>query len=405
MKTMHKSSHTVFPGAARLTLAALGCAFAGAVFAQSSAVVPEHLSKETTVATQDKIEILRLPKADARRVYVTDPDDFAVITHVYTIDGNTGKRLAITDAGKLPNVMIASDGRFFAIANSLWSRIARGKRDDYIEVYDAESHEPTADIDIPEARFLTGVFPWSAALSTDDKEILFHQFSPEPAVGLVDLQTNKFVKMMNMPDCYHIYPAPQRTFYMHCREGNMLKVTYDAAGNATTEPTKIFHKENEYLMNNAAYSPKAGRIVFSTYEGKIFQVDVSSGNAVFPEPFETFTAEERAQDWAPGGWMPVAYHRPSDRIFVLADQRKKWTHKTPSRFVFVHDAKTGKRLSKIELGHEVASIAVSQDAEPQLYALSTGEQTLHIFDVATGKKTASTGGLGFHPTIINVADW
>lgn len=405
MKTMHTSSQTVFPAAARIAVTALGCALAGTVFAQSSAVVPEHLSKETTVATQDKIEILRVPKPDARRVYVTDPDDFAVVTHVYTIDGNTGKRLAITDAGKLPNVMIGNDGgSFFAVANSLWSRVSRGTRDDYIEVFDAESLEPTIDIDIPEARFLTGVFPWSAALSTDNKDILFHQFSPEPAVGLVDLAGKKFVKMMPMPDCYHIYPAPQRTFYMHCREGNMIKVTYDAAGNAKTEPTKIFHKENEYLMNNAAFSPKAGRIVYASYEGKIFQVDVSSGNAEFREPFETFSAEERAQEWAPGGWMPVAYHRSSDRIFVLADQRKKWTHKTPSRFVFVQDAKTGKRLSKIDLGHEVASIAVSQDDQPQLYALSTGEQTLHIFDVATGKKTASTSGLGSHPTIISVAD-
>jgi hypothetical protein len=44
-----------------------------------------------------------------------------------------------------------------AIANTVFSRIARGKRTDYVELLDARTAEPIADIELPNApRFLVG---------------------------------------------------------------------------------------------------------------------------------------------------------------------------------------------------------------------------------------------------------
>ena len=70
----------------------------------------------------------------------------------------------------------------------------------------------------------------------------------------------------------------------------------------------------------------------------------------------------------------------------------------------VIDAATGERVSKIELGHEIDSINVSQDAEPLLYALSAGTQTLHILDAATGKELRSVSQLGRGPQVLMTHD-
>ncbi|MBY0136144.1 methylamine dehydrogenase (amicyanin) large subunit [Paracoccus yeei] len=352
----------------------------------------------------DEPVVLNAPKPDARRVYVQDPAHFAAITQQFAIDGETGRVVGITDGGFLPQPLVADDGSFIAQASTVFSRIARGTRTDYVEVFDPETFEPTADIELPkDARFLIGTYQWMNALTPDKKKLLFYQFSPAPAVGIVDLEGKTFDRMVDVPDCYHIFPASPTVFYMNCRDGSLARVDI-----AETEPkitnTEVFHAEDELLINHPAYSMRAGRLVWPTYTGKIFQIDLTEEKATFREPIEALTEAERADNWRPGGWQQTAYHRASDRIFLLVDQRDQWRHKTASRFVVVLDAATGERISKIELGHEIDSINVSQDAEPLLYALSAGTQTLHIFDAGTGKELRKVTHLGRGPQILTTHD-
>lgn len=388
-------------GAMAVTLAAL--ILAGQAKAAEPAI-PKQLGKEAVSALQDEPKILSAPASNAKRVYVTDPGHFNVTSQVFTIDGEKGKLLAMTDAGKLPHVMASHDGKFFAVANTLFARIARGERNDYIDLVDAQSHDPIAEIDIPEGRFLSATLERMATLSNDDKFLLFQQFSPSPAVGLVDVANKSFVKMIDVPDCYHLFPAQDNTFYMHCRDGSLLQVSYDGKGEAKQENTKVFHPEDDYLLNNPAYSAKSGRLVWPSYEGNIYQADLTAKGATFPKVFNAFSDEERKQKWRPGGWMTVTYHRPSDTIYLLADQREKWTHKLPSRYVFAFEAATGKRISKIELGHEVDSIGVSQDEKPVLYAVSAIDKALYLYDPATGKQTGKVDELGRAPVMLTVPE-
>nr|WP_320165565.1 methylamine dehydrogenase (amicyanin) large subunit [uncultured Methylophaga sp.] len=349
---------------------------------------------------QQTIEVA--PASDSKRVYVTDPGHFQMTSQVFTIDGKTSELLGMVDAGKLPHVLVGDKGKFMAVANTWYDRIARGNRDDYIEVFDTSTHEVTADIDIPEGRFLTGVFPHMATLSIDDKHMLFQQFSPVPAVGLVDLENNKFVKMIDTPDCYHLFPAPEQNVYMHCRDGSLLQISYDAEGNSEQKHTKVFHAEDEYLGNMPYYSDVTNHLVWPDYEGQIFQAELSASGATFKKPFEVFTEEEKAQKWRPGGWQVITVHDETNELYLLADQRAEWTHKSPSRYVFVVDGNTGKRLRRIELKHDVDSIAVSQDDEPYLFALSAGDKKMYTFDAKTGKKIGEIGNLGRYPHILTL---
>lgn len=388
-------------------VASLSMLVAGAAYAQqgpSGAEVPKHLDEKATSQLEDDPQILSATAPDSRRIYITDPAHFAVATQTFTIDGNEGKVLSITDGGFLANPFAATDGSYFGLASTVYSRVSHGKRDDYIEVYDAKTHDVIADIDIPESRFLVGTYPWMTTVTPDNKSLLFYQFTPAPQVGLVDIENKKFVRMLDVPDCYHIFPTSNDTFFMHCRNGSMAKITFDKDGKVDVKQTEAFHSESEYLINTPAFSMKAGQIAWPTYEGKIFMIDISSGEAKFGKHFDVFSDEEKADNWRTGGWLPVAYHRGSGEVYLLADQRAKWTHKYSSQFVFVHDAKTGKRIRKIELGRDIDSIAVSQDDKPQLYALSTGEKTLYILDAETGKELHKVPELGHGPQVIVAHD-
>jgi methylamine dehydrogenase heavy chain len=366
--------------------------------------VPKQLGSEATAQLLDETSILIAPPSNSKRVYVLDPGHFHMTSTVYSIDGKSTSLLGMTDAGKLPHVMPSSDGKFVAIASTMYSRVAAGKRDDYLQLIDPRTHNVLADIDIPEGRFLTGVLERLASLSSDDKHVLFQQFSPSPAVGMVDLEKKAFVKMIDVPDCYHIFPTPKQNFFMHCRDGSLLQVSYDDKGNAKQKNTKVFHPENEYLLNQPYYSNSTGRLAYSTYEGRIYQAKLSDSGAEFLKPFDVFTEKEKKEKWRPGGWQTVAYHKDRNELYLLADQREKWTHKLPSRFVFVVDGTTGKRLRKIALKHEIDSIAVSQDAEPYLYALSAEEKTLFTFDARTGKKLGELDELGRAPSMVFTMD-
>ncbi|WP_235045503.1 methylamine dehydrogenase (amicyanin) large subunit [Methylophaga lonarensis] len=348
----------------------------------------------------DEPTILTAPPSDAKRVYVLDPGAFHMTSQIFTIDGNNSELLGMTDAGKLPHVLLGDNGNFMAVPSTVYNRIARGIRDDYIEVFDTRTLNVIADIDIPEGRFLTAVMEHMATLSTDDKHLLFQQFSPSPAIGLVDLEQQKFVKMMPIPDCYHLFPAPNQNVFMHCRDGSMLQISYDNEGNTQQKPTKVFHPEDDYLFNNPAYSRKSGRLVWPSTNGKIFQANLSESGAEFLKTIEVFSDQQKADKWRPGGWQPVAYHDDRNEIYLLADQRAEWTHKLPSRYVFVIDAASGKQLRRLELGHEITGIGVSQDDKPYLFAVSADDATLYTFDAVTGKELSSIDELGRAPSMV-----
>ena len=361
-------------------------------------------AQQLAAGEADEPVILDAPAPDTRRVYVQDPAHFAAVTQQYVIDASAGRVIGMTDGGFLPHPLAAEDGSFFAQASTVFERIARGKRTDYVEVFDPVTFEPIADIELPDApRFLIGTYQWMNALTPDNKNLLFYQFSPAPAVGVVDLEAKAFDRMLEVPDCYHIFPASPTVFYMNCRDGSLARVDF-ANGETAVTNTEVFHTEDELLINHPAFNLRTGRLVWPTYTGKIFQMDLTAENATFRPAIEALTEEERADNWRPGGWQQTAYHRPSDRIYLLVDQRDQWRHKTASRFVVVINAATGERINKLELGHEIDSISVSQDADPLLYALSSGDQTLYILNAETGEELRSVNQLGRGPQIITTHD-
>lgn len=366
--------------------------------------VAAEAAERLAAGETDEMSIGEAPEPNAHRVYITDPAHFAPVTQHFVIDADAGEVITIFDGGFLPHPLLAYDGSFFAQASTVFSRIARGDRTDYVEVLDPVTFEPTADIELPEdPRFLIGTYPWFNALTPDNSKVLFQMFSPSPAVGVVDLEGQESLDPIDVGDCYHIFPVSEDSFFMHCRDGSLAKVTF-GDGEPTIENTDVFHDEDEYLVNQPAYSITSGRLVWPTYTGKIYQMNLSADGAEFLPEIEALTEEERADGWAPGGWQQTAYHRELNRIYLLVDQRGEWRHKTPSRYIAVIDADSGERIDLLDLGLDIDSINLSQDDEPLLYALSSGDQTLYILDHETGEVLRSVDQLGHGPQIITVSE-
>jgi methylamine dehydrogenase heavy chain len=237
-------------------------------------------------------------------------------------------------------------------------------------------------------------------LSTDGRYLMYYQFSPAPGVGIADLKEKKFLATIDIPDCVLVFPSGPRSFVMECRDGTLLNVSFDAAGKATMSNTKRFHADDEYIIDTPAFSRKAGKIFFVSYDGTVYPVDVSSGQAVIGASWELFTDAESKEGWAPGGWAPLAYHRESERLFVLADVRAEWTHAFASGHVLVYDVNTKKRVDDFTLNHAVLSINVSQDSNPLLYALDNHAAELFIYDATTGRYRTTVDEMGHDPYII-----
>jgi methylamine dehydrogenase heavy chain len=356
------------------------------------------------VEMQDKVGILKAPPADTRRVYVYDPAAFDVVTKIFSIDGTTGRVLGEIDTGLLTNTVLSDTGDKIFLAETKYHRFSSGDRDDFIRCQDPQTLTTTCDFDIPEGRFLVMVMQQMADITTDGRYYLYYQFSPAPGVGVADLQNKKFLTTIDIPDCYEVFPSGPKSFVMHCRGGTLLNVSFDDSGKAQVEQTPRFRDPDEHIIDTPAFSRTAGKIFFVAYDGTVYPVDVSSGKAVAGKPWEMFTSAEREGGWGPGGWAPVAYHRESDRLFVLADARAEWTHVYASGNVLVYNASTGKRVDTITLNHAALTINVSQDSSPLLYALDNHESVLSIYDANSGRYRQSVHEVGLDPYIVVVPE-
>jgi methylamine dehydrogenase heavy chain len=403
LRTLIRSSWSPHRLAFGLAALALSVAAAPDVAAQHGQI-PEVLRQfEGGVALAvpvDDVTVLKAPEPDLRRVYVYDTAAFDVVTKIYGLDGTTGRVLGQIDTGLLTNPVLGDGGKKIYLAETWFKRFSQGPRDDFIRCQDPTTFSTTCDFDIPEGRFLVMTMPQMTDITPDDRYLLFYQFAPEPGVGIVDLQAQRHVRTVPVPDCYLIFPSGPRSFFMLCREGTLLSVSFDERGEAQMRQTPVLRPADKHFFDTPAFSRKAGKVFFLSYDGFVYPVDLRGTEATFGTRFDLFDATERKEGWAPGGWLPAAWHRASNRLYVLVDKRAEWTHAYPSGHVYVYDTTTGRRVGAIKLEHPATSIAVSQDEEPLLYALQAHGGTLEIYDARTGALRHSVKELGREPYIV-----
>ena len=380
-------------------------AFAGALVCGASlgASEPDDLDPSAKLQLAESHVTATLTPTHARRLYVLDTAfPAAQAAKTYILDGATGAIEGMFNQAYWPNFAVSPDGAELYAVDSYWEKHTRGKRSDYVVVRDARTLEVKEDIPLPAGRFLVVSKKYNFDVTPDGHYGLTYNLAPQTAVTVTDLKARKSVGSIAIPGCGLIFAQAPNRFSTLCADGAVETVTFDAAAKGSIRrAAKVFDASNDPAFEHSAWDKRGQMLYLVTYHGDVVPVSLAADVAAPAAKWALTTPAERTQGWLPGGWQVSHFHSASHRLFVLMHQGRYWTHKNSGTEVWVFDATTGNRVSRIRLPEPAQSVAVSQDADPLLYVIADSER-IYGFEAATGKQLYKTDPLGFTPQLLTV---
>ena len=96
----------------------------------------------------------------------------------------------------------------------------------------------------------------------------------------------------------------------------------------------------------------------------------------------------------------ASLHQATQRLYLLMHQGDFYSYEAPGTEIWVYDLASQARLAKISPRRPSISIAVSQDDNPLLYAITEDMGSLDVYDAGSGEHLRSAGELGITPALI-----
>lgn len=381
----------------RATLACTAALAALALPAASAAAQEQAAAPAATPPPlpSEKPDTALLPPATPHRYFLSGRGGGVTI-----INGDTAKIEGTVNGSGSFGFAVAPDQSRFYVSETIWTRQNRGKRQDLLSIYDGASLELLHEIELPGRLIASGRTPYFN-ISADGERGYVYNFEPAPSVITVDLTRRKVLSETPTPGCGLVFPFRNDGFASLCADGSLLSVTLDARGraNATTAPV-FFDSENDPVFEESIVDRSTGNAFFLTYTGLVHQVQLGAEPAFQPAwslqraaGLGPATTAPDHKTWRPGGRRPLAYHRPSGRLYVLMHEGRHWTQKQAGSQVWVLDAKTQEIVRRFDLPTDGYVVSVTQDATPLLYVTSE-EGTLYVMDPETGKVLRTLDKLG-----------
>lgn len=314
------------------------------------------------------------------------------------VDGDGLDMLGMLSTGYQANVEVSPDRREIYAIETYHSRLTRGERTDVVTVYDARTLFPVAEIEIPPKRFLVVIKRHVTGLTPDGRFLLVFNMTPATSVSVVDVAQRRFVGEIETPGCSLVYPGAPRRFSMICADGSLLTVTLDESGHEVEKrrSPRLFDPDDDPVFEHTALV--GSRMFMVSYEGKVYEVDLSGSAARLVASWSLLNDEDKAQSWRPGGWQLVSVHRDGT-LYVLMHQGGRWTHKHPGSEVWAYDTATRRRIARTTLEHPANSILVTHDDDPLLFALSE-HGTLQAYRVNAGQYLGIMESVGISPFLL-----
>lgn len=314
---------------------------------------------------------------------------------VRIIDGDDLKTVAQVYSARYSNFALAPDNKFLYVAESYWAHGNRGARADLLSVYSTEKLDLVAEIPLP-GRLISDPKTHNFHISADGRYGYVYNFQPASSVVVVDLQKRKVVESVEIPGCGQVLPWGPRGFAALCADGSMAVANADARGKYTvTRTPKFFDVDNDPIFDESVIDRQAGQAFFISYTGLIYTTQLgekpqigqpwSIQRAAGLSPATTRVGHET---WRPCGSVLSAYHRASGRLFVLMHEGVHWDYAQPGSEVWVLDTKQQKLITRLELPTSASSLAITQDAEPILFAI--GEGRIWVLDPNSGDVLRTT---------------
>lgn len=370
-------------------LAALCLAVSTPALAQ---LQPEELKKESLA------EVMQ-----PHWVWVNDISfDRMLDGRAYLVDADKGQMLGMISSGYGHGIlMLAEDGKTFAVPSTFLARGTRGERTDVVTFYKTSDLTPGAEPVIPAKRYNGMPFLSVSPVMPGGRFSLVYNFTPEQSVTVIDMQAQKMVGEFATSGCSLVYPTGPSKFFLICGDGALQPATLDAEGKVTLGKTskKLFADEDP-VTEKGVWT--GSQWLFFTMAGKVHVIDHSKDVPTIAKTWSLTTPADE-KDWRPGALQTAAFHRGTGRLYVLMHRGGADTHKDPGTEIWVYDAAKGTRIERIALETPVMSVAVSQDDKPLLYTTMFGETDLKVRDALTGKLLRKVDGFGPTMTIIQPA--
>jgi methylamine dehydrogenase heavy chain len=374
-------------------------------------------------------EVATLAAPQAHWIWVAD----FVLRRAALLDADDDRFLGqiSTGVGSIAPITSPARGQTY-LPETYFSRGSRGTRVDLVTIYDMRSLAPVAEVEIPPRRADVVHAVALATLLDEGRFLAVYNFSPATSVSIVDVETRRFVGEIATPGCGLVYAAGPRRFAMICGDGSLLLVSLDAQGRerARLRSERFFDPLADPVTEKAVRSGSTWHFV--SFDGVVHPVDLAGENPVFGERWSLFTEAERAASWRIGGTQHLALHEATGRLYALVHQGGPHGHKDPGSEVRVFDLATRAAVGSIALRNLAAaflgqqldvrggalgwilertvpdvgtdSIAVTQDADPRLLALSLSAGTVGVYDARSGAFLRHLEGVGLFPGVL-LAPW
>jgi methylamine dehydrogenase heavy chain len=310
-------------------------------------------------------------------------------------DGDTGKMKGMVNMYGQDSFAFDPLGKNFYVAQTIWSKLDRGTRQDMLLAYDVRTLKLVAEVAIP-GRMLIGNRTHNLVITSDGKKALVYNMQPSSSVNVVDLDKHAFEQKIELPGCATMFTNTNSGFSALCSNGTLATVAMDGAKPTITRSAPFFSATEDPIFDTSIIDPKAGKATMLSYSGLITPVTLGA-KPVIGTPWSlqqaafmrkgTYTPMD--VNWMPGGRQPIAVHHATGRIYVLMHMGEYWSEYEPAQEIWVLDGNTHKLIGRHalsgELKDKLVNIAVSQDSAPQVYA-SDGSGNTFVLDSQTLEK-------------------
>jgi len=293
------------------------------------------------------------------------------------IDGDTAKEVAEVYSSEYANFVWAADNRTLYVSETYWALGNRGKREDVLSIYGGPLLQNEGEIALP-GRMISDPKTHTFALSPDGHYGYDYSFQPAPSVTVIDLKQRKVLTSVEIPGCGLVFPFGERGFAALCGDGSLAVADVDAKGQYAVHRSKrFFDIMNDPVYDESVADRDSGLALFITYDGWVHPVHLGD-QPRFEKPWSieeaaglsAATSQVGQITWRPGGQAVAAYQKATGRLFVLMHEGHPWSAEQAGSQVWVLDVSRHRLLERFDVPESAVVVAVTQDAQPLLFALS-----------------------------------
>lgn len=322
-------------------------------------------------------DITPFPELTAHDLVYSGLDAFTT-GGIRIIDGDTTQSVAAVYSSQYADFAWAPDNHTLYVSETYWTLGNRGKREDVLSIYGGPTLRNEGEIALP-GRLISDPRMHAFALSPDGRYGYVYSFQPASSVTVIDLHARKVLTQVEVPGCGLVYPFGEHGFASLCADGSLAIADMDAQGKYTVHRTKVFFDvTGDPVIDQSVADSRTGLALFVTYDGWVHPVHLAD-TPRFDEPWSIEQAAGMSPatstvghiTWRPGGQVPFTYQRSRGRLFVLMHKGPPWSFETAGTEIWVLDVRGHSLLDRWEVPESGLLLAVTQDAHPLLFTLSS----------------------------------